>query len=264
MKVYVSADIEGVTGVTHWDECNKSHADYPEFRRQMTEEVVAACNAAFEGGASEIWIKDAHASARNVSMDRLPARTRTIRGWSGHPQLMVQELDASFDAVVMVGYHSSAGSGGNPLAHTISGKLDRIFVNGEAASEFLLHTYAAARHGVPVVFVSGDQALVDEVRRVNASISTVAVKYGVGNSTVSISYGEALARIAEGVRAGLDARAKCAVSLPSRFEVRLDYRQPVDAFRAAQYPGAQLEGHKVVRFDTSDYDDVMRMLLFTV
>ena len=90
MKIYISADIEGVTGVTHWDETDLTKGEYNQFREQMTAEVVAACEGALEAGATEIWVKDAHDSARNIIAAKLPQAAKLIRGWSGHPFIMVQ------------------------------------------------------------------------------------------------------------------------------------------------------------------------------
>ena len=72
MKVYITADIEGVTGMAHWDETYKDKPDYKEFQEQMTDEVVAACEGALAAGATEILVKDAHDSARNILASRLP------------------------------------------------------------------------------------------------------------------------------------------------------------------------------------------------
>jgi D-amino peptidase len=142
MKIYISTDIEGVTGTTHWDETEKGKSDYSEFREQMTAEVSAACEGALRAGAIEVWIKDAHASARNIIASKLPTEAQLIRGWSGHPFVMVQELDESFNAMLLIGYHSAAGSSGSPLAHTISDQAAFIKINDDFASEFLLHAYA--------------------------------------------------------------------------------------------------------------------------
>ena len=80
MKVYISVDIEGAAGITHWDEARKTHADYPEFREEMTREAVAACEGAMAAGAREILIKDAHGSGRNILAARLPECARIVRG----------------------------------------------------------------------------------------------------------------------------------------------------------------------------------------
>ena len=103
MKVFISADIEGVAGITSWDETNKNHSDYEYFKIQMSKEVAAACEGANECGAKEIYIKDAHASGRNIIPDYLPENAYLIRGWSGDPLSMVQGIDDSFDALIFIG-----------------------------------------------------------------------------------------------------------------------------------------------------------------
>ena len=123
MRVYISADIEGVAGIAHWDEATKTHADYQQFREQMTQEVAAACEGALNAGATEVLVKDAHWTGRNIIPSMLPDRARVIRSWGPDPFCMLQELDQSFRAVLMIGYHSGAGANANPLAHTIARKL---------------------------------------------------------------------------------------------------------------------------------------------
>jgi len=91
MKVYISVDIEGCAGITHWDEAGKNHADWQEFREQMTKEAVAAIEGAKIAGATEILVKDAHSSGRNIIASMLPADVRLIRAWQGHPLCMVQD-----------------------------------------------------------------------------------------------------------------------------------------------------------------------------
>lgn len=264
MKVYISADIEGITGITHWDEATIDRPGYEEFRQQMTREVKAACEGAFAAGATEVWVKDAHDTGRNLILRELPTAVRVLRGWSGHPALMVQELDSSFDAVVMVGYHSSAGRPGNPLAHSIALEVADMTLNGKTASEFLLHAYESARHGVPVVFLSGDEGICAEVGHVLPHAVTVPVVKGVGRSTVSIHPDVAVERIRTGVENAL--RAKDAlepIKLPSQFTLEIRYKDHMDAYRAGFYPGATQTGPATVRFETRDFFEVMRMLLFT-
>jgi len=187
MKIYISADIEGVCGSTHWDECDLEKPDYAEFKKQMTAEVAAACNGAIAAGAKEIIVQDAHASARNITAKDLPDGVKLIRGWSGSPKAMIQEIDESFDGLMFIGYHSQAGSSGNPLSHTMRGSyVDYLKINEHYASEFLLHGLFATTIGVPVVLISGDSDLCYDAKEINENITTVAVKEGIGNSTVNI------------------------------------------------------------------------------
>jgi D-amino peptidase len=263
MKIYISADIEGVTGVTHDDEVEIGETEYAPAQEQMTAEVAAACEAATAAGASEVWIQDAHESGRNLIAAKLPVGTRLIRGWSGHPFGMVQELDGTFAALVLIGYHARAGSGESPLAHTLTGGFSYIKVNERHASELLLHAYAAASVGVPLAFVSGDAGICDEARQLSPAVVTVPVKRGVGGSTVNLHPEQAIQGIRDGVRQALQGDlARYRFPMPDRFAVEVGYKDHADAQRASFYPGASLSGPRAVTFQTSDYFEVLRFLLF--
>ena len=265
MKVYISVDIEGVAGITHWDEAGIGKPGYEEYREQMTAEAVAACEGALAAGASEVVVKDAHSSGRNILPERLPEPARLIRGWSGDPLCMVQDIDGSFDALAMVGYHSAAGAGGNPLAHTISGKLFKLLVNGELTSEFMLHRNAAAELGVPTVFLAGDQNLCDSAGAVDPAIHTVATKSAAGASTTSIHPALAARNIRDGIEAALgDPAARAVPALADGFALELWYEQNEDAFAASHYPGARLDAPHCVRFDSDSFFEIMRMLQFVL
>jgi D-amino peptidase len=265
MKVYISADIEGVTGVTHWDEADRLKSDYSEFREQMTAEVSAACEGALQAGAVEIWIKDAHASGRNLIAGRLPKQTHLIRGWSGHPFSMVQELDNSFHAILMVGYHSRAGSSANPLAHTISGNIATLKINGNYASELHINAYTAAYVNVPLVFVSGDEGICKEAARLIPQLVTLAVKRGVGDASVNIHPGLAVEKIAERVQSALeDDVSKCRLSLPDQFAVEITYKDHAVARRASFFPSAVLMNPHAIGFEADDYFEVLRLFAFVL
>ena len=263
MKIYISADIEGVTGVTHWDEADRKNPDFAEYSEQMTAEVVGACEGALNAGAEEIWVQDAHASARNIIASKLPPEVRFVRGWSGNPFSMVQDLDDSFNALMMIGYHSRAGSGDNPLAHTITGRIYRIKINAQYASEFLLHAYAAALLNVPVVLVSGDSGLCEEINTFNPHILTIPVKHGAGNSTVSIHPHLAVEKIRAGAQKALEGDlSNCMIDLPEQFEVAITYKDHAKAYHYSFYPGASLKEPHTIEFETDDYFEVLRLLSF--
>ncbi len=263
MKVFISVDIEGIAGIAHWDEATKTHAAYPEFREQMTREAIAACNGAIAAGATEILLKDAHDSGRNIITTNLPECVRIIRGWSGHPFSMVQELDSSFAAVMLIGYHSKAGAEGNPLAHTMTGQVDRITLNGAAMAEFHLHSYAAALHGVPVVLVSGDKGLSEDVKALNPNIGTVVTTEGIGRSSISIAPQKAVRLIEAAATEALRGDyAACRLTLPSAFTLDVTFNNPTDAYGASWYPGARHIGNRTVRFESSDYFEVLRAIKF--
>lgn len=261
MKVFISVDIEGCAGITHWDEAEKNHADYPEFREQMTREAIAAIEGAEAAGATEILVKDAHSSGRNLITSMLPANVRLVRAWQGHPLCMVQELDESFDAVMMIGYHSAAGSEANSLAHTLSLDAAEIRINGHRASEYYVHALASSMLGVPTVFVSGDQGLMEEIEAVNPHVGRCAVKVGRGQSTVSLTPAAALKAIRDGASKALKGdRKACHLQVPEHIILEITYNNPVLAARHRWYPGAEHIGNRTIRFETGHYLDVLRML----
>ena len=265
MRVFISADIEGVAGITARDEAGKGKPGHAPFRAQMDAEVAAACRGALAAGADDVLVKDAHGDGRNLLPGALPAPARLVRGYNGHPFAMVQGLDDAFDAALFVGYHSRAGSGGNPLAHTLSStKLFGIRLDGEPVSEFRLHAMAAATVGVPVVLVTGDLALCEEVEATLPGCLTVAVSEGAGASTTSLHPAVAVERIAAAAEEALlrPRPAPMAVEGPHRLEIV--YRDPSAAYVRSFYPAAELVDDCTVALDVPAYFDVLRALVFMV
>lgn len=264
MKVYISADIEGVTGIGHWDETDKgAQSEYQWFQKQMNREVAAATQSALDAGASKVVIKDAHDSGRNLILDELPEQVELVRGWAGHPLSMVQEIDESFDAILFIGYHSRAGQDSNPLAHTMSSaRITRMTLNGRDMSEFYLHGLAASYYGVPSIFVAGDQGLCDEVAELNDHIETVATIRGEGNSIISQHPETSLKQIREGVKAALNKDlSKGLLNIPSVIDFRIEFKKHQDAYRASFYPGAKKIDPLIVQYETDDFFEVMRFNL---
>ncbi len=263
MKIYLSADIEGITGTTHWDETEKKQADYAEFREQMTAEVVAACEGALNAGASEIWVKDAHGSARNIIAARLPPEAKLVRGFSGHPYLMMDGLNATFQAALMIGYHSRAGSSANPLAHTMSGSDLYVKINEHYASEFLINSYTAALENVPVVFVSGDAGLCEDAASLVPGLTGVAVKEGQGNATINIHPQLAVEKIRAGVKVALAGDLlRCRLQLPQHFTVEISYKNHAKAYSSSFFPGACLKDDNTILFEADNYFNVLRLFSF--
>ena len=265
MKVYISADIEGITGITHWDETEKSKPDYQVFAKQMTREVKAACEGAISIGTGEIWVKDAHDTGRNIIASELPENVNLIRGWSGHPFLMIEGLDKSFDALIMIGYHSFGSSPFNPLSHTLNPTaLNYVKLNGRMVSEFLIYTYAAATLEVPLVFISGDEGVCEEAKSLNKNIRTLTVNKGIGGSVISIHPELAIKEIRREVEEALkDDLNKYMVELPRHFKLELSFKDHAKAFKASFYPGAERISSTCIAFESDDYFEILRMLLFT-
>jgi D-amino peptidase len=263
MKIFISADIEGTAGIVSWNEAEKTHADYAEFRALMTAEVLAACEGARAAGATEIVVKDAHDSGRNLLLERLPACARIVRGWSGHPDAMMFGIDDSFDAALYTGYHSKAGAEDNPLAHTSTLRIARLTLNGETASEFTLNALCAARYGVPSVFLSGDEGICADARALVPGIATVETLKGVGAATISLAPAAARAAIEQHVEKALREGVGQAVpEIPGKTEIVIEFGNPVDAYRASWYPGVYRHGPRAVAFASDDYFEILRAYRF--
>jgi len=267
-KLFISADMEGLACVSHWDETNKAHpGEYAPARQQMTAEVAAACDGAYRAGVETVVVKDSHWTGRNLDAHKLAApegrSLRLVRGWSGHPYSMVQGLDESFDALAFVGYHSGAGRGGNPLAHTMSfSRLARVELNDTLASEFLIFSYAAALSGVRVAFLSGDAALCREAEDLVEGIVTVATFQGQGPSITSMTPSEAEGHIRDGVTRAVSGKAGQVLPLPAEFSLRVSFTSGAEAYRRSFYPGARLVSDTQVEFRSAQYFEILRFLGF--
>lgn len=263
MKVFISADIEGVNNILTWDETSLNSAEYNYFRKQMTEEVKRACIGAKNAGATEIFIKDAHDSARNLILSELPEYVKLHRGWQGCPCSMMAGLDETFDAVMFVGYHSPSRSDGNPLSHTMNTRIHHVKINGVIASEFYINALYASYLGVPVAFLSGDKNLTKQVIKENEEIITVATKEGVHGAVISKHPEVTNKLIEERVQEALSKDLKNnIVAMPKHFDVEIQYKNHNVAYSSSFYPGCKLLGSDRVIFSSDDYYEVLRMFKF--
>ena len=251
MKVYISVDIEGITGVTAWSQTELGNIEHAAAAKQMKREALAAAEGAVIAGADEIYIKDAHDSGRNFDIDGFPKQCRFIRDWTNSPESMIAGIDETFDAVIYIGYHSPSGINGNPLSHTMNPGNNYVKFNGQLSSEFVIHAFYAASLGVPSVFLSGDQALCAHVHAFDSHIRTVAVKNGIGGATISITPEEACERISTGVRDAILSRKECHIDVPEKITMEISFKDHTRAHRAGYYPGVRQTGPYTVEFTGS-------------
>lgn len=262
MKVFISSDIEGTAGITDWDEALKNRVDYAEFRDYMTAEVVAACEGAKAAGAKEVVIKDAHDSGRNLIIGRLPDYARVIRSWSGHPDSMMFGIDESFDAAIYIGYHDKAGAETNPLAHSFTSTISKIWLNGELASEFTFNARTAGRYGVKSAFLSGDAGICKDAAAIVPGIVTLATSQGFGPATNSLTPAASVTAIRDGVEAALAGGQGGLPAKAERYELMIEFTNPVLAYKGSFYPGVEYLGERTLRFTATDYFEISRAMRF--
>lgn len=266
MKIFLSADMEGTCGIVSWPETDRpTPMDYVPLQKQMTREVAAACEGALSGGAEEVFVKDAHDSARNIDPAQLPRNTRIHRAWSGDLLTMMCGLDKEkFDGVIFTGYHAWAGCPGNPLSHTMNRLNNRVTLNGMPCSEFMLNSYTAGYFGVPVVMVTGDEDLCAFAKEWIPGITTVPVNRGRGGGAVSIHPDEAVERIREAAAKAVKNAAQCRVSLPEHFHMEIHFVNHTKAYSKHFYPGATLKEGNIVCFDHHDWYEMLRFCHFVL
>ncbi|WP_432354472.1 M55 family metallopeptidase [Sporosarcina sp. A2] len=204
MKVYISADIEGVAGVVHAEHTLRDGKEHDNARELMTEEVNACIEGALAAGADEIVVNDSHGTMRNIYPNRLHSKAKLLMG-TPKKLAMMEGLTAEYDAVLFVGYHTRAGKNGI-LNHTFSGKvIKNIRVNAIDMGEFGLNALVAGYLNVPTVFVSGCNLLAEEAHALIPKIETVIVKESISRTAaLNVSPSESKRLIEQGTKRALE------------------------------------------------------------
>ena len=259
LKVFISVDMEGVTGVVNGDDASRNGKDYDYFRQTMTREANAAIEGAIAAGATDIIVRDSHGSALNLLPEMLDRNARLIRDWSGGPMWMMEGIDTSYDAAVFVGYHAKAGTPNGVLDHTSSGNIIDVSVNGYSLPETGYNALMAGYYDVPVVFVAGDKAVCDQAEDLLGGVETVAVKEGIGAAALNLHPEVAREQIRAGVEKALrnisdykpyKLRAPLTMVLKLKTEQRI--------YEGAIYPGARRTGDWELTYVAQDVMELMR------
>ena len=255
LKVFISVDMEGVSGVVDKDQTSSTGQDYERFRKLMTAEANAAIDGARDAGATHILVNDSHGSHRNLLVEELHTPAELISN-NIKPMGMMAGLDGSYAVAIFIGYHAKAGSAEGVLAHTGNGStIADLRVNGRSMGEGGINIHAAGAMGVPVALVSGDQAAIAEVRELVPNIEGVQVKEAIGTAAArSLRPEEAVRLIREGTARAIRRRGEIKpvpASLPAHFEV--SFTDPSLALMAEQIPTVERTGSHTIAFEADDY-----------
>jgi D-amino peptidase len=209
LKVFISVDMEGLAGVvTSADVSSTANGDYQHFRKIMAGETNAAIEGAYRAGATYVLVRDSHGSKENLLPGDVDPRAHLLRGLSTGPRNMMEGIDSSFDAVVFVGYHAKAGTPNAILEHTSTGNVVDFSINGVSLPEGGYNALVAGLVGVPVVFVAGDRAVVEQIRGLLGPIGGVAVKEEINDAALGMSPARAQDEIRKGVEQAIRNRAR--------------------------------------------------------
>ena len=180
MKLFLSTDFEGTSGIVAWEQIIEGNAEYEQGRQLLTNEVNAVIRGAMNAGATEFVVNDAHHNMRNLHPQDLGGNATLITG-RHKPLYMMQGLDSSFDGVCFVSYHGSIGAERAVLSHTYNpGAIWEVRLNGDIVGESGLNALVAAHFGVPIIFVSGDEATAREAEGIAPHAEKIIVKESLG------------------------------------------------------------------------------------
>ena len=260
LKVFISVDMEGITGVVNVDDASRNGKDYDYFRQTMTREANAAIEGALAAGATEIIVRDSHGSALNLLPEMLNRNSKLLRDWSQGPMYMMEGIDESFDAAIYIGYHARAGTPNGVLDHTSSGNVTDVSINGISMPETGYNALMAGYYDVPVVFVAGDKAVCDQAEELLGNVETVAVKEGIGAAALNLHPEVAREQIREGVERALGNLDDYEpYKLESPYTLVLTLKTEQNIYRgAALYPGAKRTGDWELTYVADDVMEIVR------
>ena len=265
LKVYISADLEGVVGVVTGDQLGPGGFEYGRFRQFMTNEVNAAIAAARDMGATEILVSDSHGNGENLLMEQLPPDIQLVRAWP-RPLMMMEGIDDSFDAAIFIGYHASTANTEGVRAHTISSaSLTAVRINGVDMMEASINAAIAGDFGVPVVMISGDDATVEEAQQIIGDMEGAVVKWNYGfHSARTIMPEASYALIGDRVRAALgrlDDFDPYVMEGPVELEIAFKNYMPAEVM--AYLPNVDRVDAHTIRFVGQDMTEVSKFIAFT-
>jgi D-amino peptidase len=251
MKILIAADMEGVTGVTRWEETDPTHHEYNRFRRIMTDEVNAAIAGAADAGVEEFVVADGHGDGTNILIEELDSRAKLNSGGAS-PLSMMQGVDSEIAGVFFIGYHARAGSQNAVLAHTWSaGRIANVWLNGSLVGEYGLNAALAGYFNVPVLMISGDQTACTQAVELIGHLETAVVKKASGYfSAECLSPKVTLQLIREIAKRAVlrlnDGTAPQPYIAQTPVNIIIEFRQPESTDRAARLPGAKrLDGLRI-------------------
>jgi len=266
LKVYISADMEGITGVASADQLGPTSFEYNRAREWMTAEVLAAIQGAREAGATEFVVSDSHGNGQSLLIDKFPSDVpvHIVRSFP-RPLGMMEGIDSSFAAVIFIGYHASTSSTTGVRAHTMSSALlTRISLNGTSMSEAGVNAAIAAQFGVPVVMITGDDAIVEESKQRLGPIEGVAVKHAIGfHSTSTLTPEVGQGQIRQHAKTAVERRGQMkpyTMARPVSVEVAFKNYRPVELL--GYLPNVQRIDSHTVRFSARDMIEASKFLEF--
>ncbi len=272
MKILIAADMEGVSGVVHWDQVNPNHSEYGRFRKIMTGDVNAAIRGAISAGVDDIIVSDGHNSGRNILIEELEPRARLNSG-SPSPLSMVQGIDDRVDGVFFIGYHAMIGTPQAILEHTWSDeRVANFWLKSADQTEFKpygeigLNAAVCGHFGVPILMISGDHAACNEASVLLGEIDTAVVKWASGRMAAQCRSIEEAQNLIQHTAQNAILRLMSSrehqqpvkhLTLQPPISMAIDFVQSEMADKASLLPGAHRNGRRI-EYTASDMISLYR------
>ncbi len=262
LKIYISADMEGLTGVVSGDQLGPGAFEYERFRGFMTAEVNAAIDAARAAGATEFVVADSHGNGQNLLIEQLPSDVTVVRSWP-RPLGMMSGIDETFDGVIFIGYHSSTANTRGVRAHTMSSaNITDLRLNGMSMSEGSMAAAMAGQFGVPVIMISGDDVAVAETQVIVGDMEGAVVKWANGfhsARTLTPEAGREVIRTRTNAAVGRIGDFKPYVlDTPIELELSLKHYRAVEVL--SYLPNVERVNSHTVRFVGENMDEISRFM----
>lgn len=254
MKIFISADMEGISGVATGQQL-KTPLEYERFRKLMTADVNAAIEGAFNGGAKEVVVADGHGNMSNIIIEELDSRARLISG-SNRVMCQLEGLDESFEGIMFVGHHGREGGSDHAVInHTLAGIcVNKMSINGTVVGETEMNSYVAGYYGVPPLFASGDDAYINEIQKLIPGIETAITKRGIDRYAAELIHPKVAQDFIrkEAESAVRNAHEKKVLQLSGPITFEIEFKGTQQATMTTTISSVELINPKEIRFTCND------------
>ncbi|MEQ8425163.1 MAG: M55 family metallopeptidase, partial [Cyclobacteriaceae bacterium] len=260
VKIFISVDMEGIGGIGTSKMATSDGKDYATGRKLMTAEVNAVVKAIFQSGPAKIIVNDSHGDMQNLLHTELDPRVEYIQS-NIKPLGMIQDLDESYDGIIFIGYHAMAGTENGFLAHTGSGNVKGLWLNGTEVGEGGLNAYYAGAKGVPVILASGDKTFTEEIVKL-VPTRTVTTKEAIGSSAAKLLHPDVVIKMLQEQTVAAIKDLKNAkplsVTQPVTFIMKVD--APTRADVAMGIPGMKRVDGYTISYTAKDMDEAYKLI----
>lgn len=253
MKIFISADIEGISGVATIQQL-LTHSEYQRFRKLMTEEVNAAIRGAFNGGATEVVVADGHGNMSNILLEDLDPRARLVSG-NNRVMCQLEGLDETFDGIMFIGHHGREGDSHAVISHTLAGIcVTEMMINNQVVGETEMNAMVAGEFKVPPIFISGDDIYVEEVKQTLPDVESVIVKYAKDRLSAELIHPEVVQKEIEIATEQAVKQVKehkpLTITGPITFEI--EFKGPQQAHMTSTIPSVNMISPTRIKFTCDD------------